>query len=498
MKSSLVILYHREPYDEVKIDGKIRYVEKKSPNGIVPTLKSFFLNAEQGTWVAWKQVTAKQQETFEERVTVEGGNDNCVVRRIALTPDQVKNFYHITSKEAFWPILHSFPWQFTYDSSDWENFKRINQMFADAACEEAADDALVWVHDYNLWLAPYYIRQKKPNVKIAFFHHTPFPSADIFNILPWREAIIDSLLCCDLCGFHIPRYVENFVSAARSIRGVEIVRRVPVDSAFTAVGTALAEPELTTQIRYQGRIVNLDAFPVGTNPELISSIVSRPEIKERVQQIRAELGGNTLIVAAGRVDYVKGTREMLLCYERLLDRRPELRGKVNLVVTAAKPAEGMRVYRNAQTQIEQLAGKINGRFAKLNWTPIILFTQPVPFEELIAFYRAADIAWITPLRDGLNLVAKEYVVAHQGQDGALVLSEFTGAAVELPDAILTNPYSSTRMDECIDAALDMSPEEQQQRMSSLLKAIQRYDVQQWANHLFREAQAAAVREPVLV
>jgi glucosylglycerol-phosphate synthase len=305
-------------------------------------------------------------------------------------------------------------------------------------------------------------------------------------------------LCCDLCGFHIPRYVENFVSAARSIRGVEIVRRVPVDSAFTAVGTALAEPELTTQIRYQGRIVNLDAFPVGTNPELISSIVSRPEIKERVQQIRAELGGNTLIVAAGRVDYVKGTREMLLCYERLLDRRPELRGKVNLVVTAAKPAEGMRVYRNAQTQIEQLAGKINGRFAKLNWTPIILFTQPVPFEELIAFYRAADIAWITPLRDGLNLVAKEYVVAHQGQDGALVLSEFTGAAVELPDAILTNPYSSTRMDECIDAALDMSPEEQQQRMSSLLKAIQRYDVQQWANHLFREAQAAAVREPVLV
>ncbi|MGP1383534.1 MAG: glucosylglycerol-phosphate synthase [Thainema sp.] len=502
MKSSLVILYHREPYDEVKIDGKVRYVDKKSPNGIVPTLKSFFLNSDQGTWVAWKQVNAKQQTNFQERVQVEGGNDGCIVRRIPLSADQVKNFYHITSKEAFWPILHSFPWQFTYDSSDWENFKHINEMFAEAACEDAADDALIWVHDYNLWLAPYFIRQRMPNVKIAFFHHTPFPSSDIFNILPWREAIVDSLLCCDLVGFHIPRYVQNFVDVARSLRGTKTITQKPVDKAFTPFGTALAEPELTTQIEHNGRIVNLDAFPVGTNPELIRSIVERPEVQKRVTEIREELNGNKLIISAGRVDYVKGTREMLLCYERLLERRPEVQGKINLLVTAAKPAEGMRVYRNAQAQIEQLVGKINGRFAKLNWTPILLFTKPLPFDELMACYAAADIAWITPLRDGLNLVAKEYVVAHKGKDGVLILSEFTGAAVELPDAVLTNPYSSTRMDESIDQALDMSSEEQQERNGKLLHAIQRYDVQQWANHLFREAQAASDRaqqsEPVLV
>jgi glucosylglycerol-phosphate synthase len=258
-KSSLVILYHREPYDEVRENGKLVYREKKSPNGIVPTLKSFFAEAEASTWVAWKQVSSKHQQAFQERMTLEGGNENCVVRRIPLTADQVKNFYHITSKEAFWPILHSFPGKFTYDSSDWENFREINQKFAEVACEDAAEDALIWIHDYNLWLAPYYIRQKMPHVKIAFFHHTPFPAADVFNILPWREAIIDSLLCCDLCGFHIPRYVENFVAAARSVRRIQIVNRQPVDeSVFTGVGTALAEPEITTQISYQGRVVNLN------------------------------------------------------------------------------------------------------------------------------------------------------------------------------------------------------------------------------------------------
>lgn len=493
MKSSLVILYHREPYDEVEENGKIYYREKKSPNGIVPTLKSFFSNADQSTWVAWKQVKPKESDGFEERVTMEGGSDSCVVRRIPLNAEQVKNFYYITSKEAFWPILHSFPEHFTYDSSDWENFQNINRLFAEAACEDAADDALIWIHDYNLWLAPSYIREKMPNVKIAFFHHTPFPAADVFNILHWRNAIIDSLLCCDLCGFHIPRYVQNFVSAARSCREVEVIETMPVPNAFTKVGTALAEPEMTTKLRYKGRIVNIDAFPVGTNPKNIRETVLTADITDRVKEIREQIGDNKLIVSAGRVDYVKGAKEMLQCFERLLERKPELVGKVNLVMTAVKANAGMRVYVEAQQTIEQLVGQINGRFSSLGWTPIVLFTEPLPQEDLMALYKTADICWICPLRDGLNLVAKEYVAAHGGEDGVLILSEFTGSAVELPDALLTNPYSSTRMDECIDAALVMSPEEQKQRMAKLYKAICRYDVQQWANHLFREAKATSVQ-----
>jgi len=487
VKSSLVILYHREPYDEVVEDGKTVYKEKKSPNGILPTIKSVFASAEQSTWIAWKQINAKTKKTFQERMSFEG-NDNGTVRRIPLTAQQVKDFYFVTSKEAFWPILHSFPWQFTYESSDWDNFKAINKMFADAACEDAADDALIWIHDYNLWLAPYFIRQQRPNAKIIFFHHTSFPGPDAFNVLPWREEIVESLLCCDVVGFHIPRYVENFVAIAEGISEIEIVKREPVAKEFTPRGTALATPEMTSQLRYKGRIVNLGAFPVGTNPKGIREIVEREKVQQRVAEMREEMGGaQTLIVSAGRVDYVKGTKEMLLCYERLLTRRPELIGKVNFVVALAKAAEGMRIYRNAQSEIERLVGKINGRFAKLSWTPILLFTSPLPLEEILALYAAADIAWITPLRDGLNLVAKEFVVAKGGKDGVLVFSEFAGAAVELPDAVLTNPYADSTMDESIDEALAMPLEEQKERMTRMYESIQAYDVDRWSKELLGAA-----------
>lgn len=485
MKSSLVILYHREPHDEVVKDGKIHYVRKKSPNGIVPTLKSFFADVNQGTWIAWKQLNKKQQASFEPTITIEG-EANYNVRRIPLNAQQVKDFYHITSKEAFWPILHSFPSNFTSGSTDWENFCNINRLFAEAACEEAADDALIWVHDYNLWLAPQYIREQKPDAKIAFFHHTPFPSVDVFNILPWRDAIIESLLKCDIVGFHIPRYSENFVNVARSIKPVEIVKKVPVDGHMTPMGVALAEPEVTTQLSYKGQIVNIDTFPVGSNPQHILSVVKKPETEERVNQIKEELQGKKLIIAAGRVDYVKGNQEMLEAYERLLKRRPDLHGKVSFIMTCVQAAAGMRIYKTAQSTIEQLAGKINGRFGRLDWMPIRLFTQALSFEDLIAYYNAADICWTTPLRDGLNLVAKEYVIAKEGKDGVLVLSEFVGAAVELPEAILTNPYSVNLMDTAIEQALEMSDEEQAQRMQKMYETVTTYDVKYWADRLLEQ------------
>lgn len=488
-RSSLVILYHREPYDEVVENGKTVYKEKKSPNGILPTLKRFFANAEQSTWIAWKQVKPKERSKFQSRMTFEGLGDRCVVERIPLEENQVKDFYHITSKEAFWPILHSFPWQFSYGSSNWENFRNINRLFAEAAIEAAADDALIWIHDYNLWLAPYYIREKVPNAKIVFFHHTPFPSADVFNVLPWREEIVDSLLCCDVCGFHIPRYVENFVGVARSSRPVKILKKEPVPEHFVPTGVALAEPEMVTQLEYRGRTVHLSASPVGTDPDHLRELAKAEEVHTKTQEIRQQVAENgKLILTAGRVDYVKGTKELLHCFERLLERRPELHGSVNLIVAAAAPATGMRVYKDAKRDIEALVGKINGRFAQLNWTPIVLFTSGLPQSELLALFKAADIAWVTPLRDGLNLVAKEYVVVHGDQDGVLILSEFVGAAVELPDALLTNPYSSQQMDQALDQALAMDKDEQHKRMARMTTSIDKFDVQWWAEDLLKDAQ----------
>ncbi len=487
--SSLVILYHREPYDEVVENGKLVYREKKSPNGILPTLKRFFANAEQSTWIAWKEVMPETQADFQTTMTFEGLGDRCVIRRIPLLAEQVKDFYHITSKEAFWPILHSFPWQFEYGSSNWENFRNINRLFAESAVEAAADDALIWIHDYNLWLAPYFIRERLPKARIVFFHHTPFPSADIFNILPWREEIVDSLLCCDVCGFHIPRYVENFVGVARSSRPIKILRQETVPPSFVSTGMALAEPVMTTQLEYKGRIVHLSASPVGIDPGHLRTLAARLEVVEKAAEIRAQAGDSKLILSAGRVDYVKGTKELLHCFGRLLERRPELHGSVNLVVAAAAPAAGMRVYQDAKSDIEQLVGQINGRFAKLNWTPIVLFTSGLPQDDLLALFKAADIAWVTPLRDGLNLVAKEYVVVHGQQDGVLILSEFVGAAVELPDALLTNPYSSQKMDQAIDQALAMPPDEQATRMAKMTASIDQFDVQWWAEDLLKDPES---------
>ncbi|MGB0560506.1 MAG: glucosylglycerol-phosphate synthase [Spirulinaceae cyanobacterium] len=493
MKSSLVILYHREPYDEVIENGQVHYRRKKSPNGIMPTLKSFFAHVNYGTWIAWKQVTADQKTDFQSRVTVEDEN-NYSVFRIPLTAQQVQDFYHITSKEAFWPILHSFPWHFDDSSANWENFQTINRLFAEAACEEAADDALIWVHDYNLWLAPYYIRQLKPQAKIAFFHHTPFPSVDAFNVIPWRRQIVESLLNCDIVGFHIPRYSENFVNVARSVAEIEVLQREAPPEHMTRIGTALAEPDMVTKLRYQGRTVNIDAFPVGTDPERIQNTLNQEAALARYAEMKEQLGDRKLIMAAGRIDYVKGNKEMLLAYERLLERRPEVHGKVTFLVSCVRSARGMRVYQTAQEEIEQLTGQINGRFAKLGWQPVTLYTEPLSFIDLMCYYKLTDICWTTPLRDGLNLVAKEYVVAREGQAGVLVLSEFVGAAVELPEAILTNPYSDAQMDSAIDQALAMPVAEQKERIAKLYETVTTYDVKYWGDRLLKKFQALQTPE----
>ncbi len=485
MKSDLVIVYHRQPLEEVIQDGQTVYRPHSSPNGIVPTLKSFFAEIDRGAWVAWTQVKAKQLATFQQVVTVSDSVGEYNVSRLPLTPEEVKSFYSVTSKEALWPILHSFPETYDYEPVDWPTYREVNWRFAEAAAAQAADDALIWVHDYNLWLVPAYLRKLKPNARIAFFHHTPFPAADVFNVLPWRAEIMESLLQCDLVGFHIPRYAANFVGAARTLFDVKIDEVTQTEAGMSPTGMALSEPEVPTRISHAGHKVNIDAFPVGTNADYIEEVVERPETDAQIEEIQQTLNGRRLIVSVGRTDYTKGTREMLAAYERLLERRPELRDKITLMVTSVSANPHMAVYRKAQRQIEALVGRINGRYGNFGWQPIILFTTAIPFEKLIAYYRAADVCWIAPLRDGLNLVAKEFCAARPDEKGVLVLSEFTGAAVELPNAVLTNPYSDRSMDAAIDQALDMGEEEQQARMKRLRASVRHYDIAHWSQHVMQ-------------
>jgi glucosylglycerol-phosphate synthase len=483
MASSLVIVYHRQPYEEYSEGGQTVLRENKSPNGIVPALKGFIGQVDRASWVAWKKAPTGKAAKFERRITVNDSYGSYEVVRLPLTAEQISQFYHVVSKEALWPILNSFPSLYSTENCQWSVFREVNRLFAQAACAEAAPGAVIWVHDYNLWLVPGFVRQMRPDVKIAFFHHTPFPAPDVFNILPWRDEILASLLDCDLVGFHVPRYARNFAALVQSLRKtVGLVERA-VEPELQATGTALSEPVTPVSITVGGRTIRIDASPIGTHADLIRSTVQKPDNLARVAHIRREMSGQTTIVSIGRVDYAKGTREMLLAFERLLARRPELHGKVRLLVTAVAAADGMRVYKRAQQNIEQLVGRINGHHGSLTWTPILLSTTPMPFEETLSYYRAADICWITPLRDGLNLVAKEFIAAHVNESGVLVLSEFAGAAVELQDAVLVNPYSISQMDDAIDRALDMPRDEQRERMQRMDALIQRYDITHWTHHV---------------
>ncbi|MEL6679654.1 MAG: trehalose-6-phosphate synthase, partial [Pseudomonadota bacterium] len=362
---------------------------------------------------------------------------------------------------------------------DWNNFRDVNQRFAEAAAKEAAMNAVVWVHDYNLWLVPGYLRQMRPDVRIAFFHHTPFPAADVFNVLPWRKEIVKSLLACDDVGFHIPRYAANFVSVARSLFDVDVSERMQVPDKWISEGTALTERVTPTHIGVDGREVAISVSPVGVDTDFIQQRAGSVETQARLAEIREEIGDLKLVLSVGRTDYTKGGVQQLESFERLLESQPQLKGKVRLMHVSVAANRNMTAYEEIQNDIEQTAGRINGRFGSLEWQPVALISRPIPFEQLVAYYRAADVAWITPLADGMNLVCKEFVASRTDDDGVLVLSEFAGAAVELGDAVIANPFSHKSMDLAILSALEMPVDQRTARMAALRRAVLSNSIGNW-------------------
>ncbi len=502
MKSDLVIVYHRAPYEEREEDGEVVLREHGSPNGIVPTLKALLGRMDRGAWIAWKEAEDPAHPDFERVVEISDSYGTYAVTRLPLTAEQVRSFYHVTSKEAFWPILHGFKERYNYDPVDWPTFRSVNWAFAEAAAEEASDDAVVWVHDYNLWLVPGYLRQLKPSVKIAFFHHTPFPAADMFNVLPWRKEIVDSLLACDSIGFHIPRYTQNFVSTAHSLTRARLAEDMETSPCMAREGTALSEVFTPLALSVDDRTVHLDTNPVGVNFDYIEELAAAPAVTEKVEAIRAGLDGGQLILSVSRTDYTKGNIQQLEAIQRLLQRRPELHGKVRFMLVSVGANRAMSAYEDIQQRIEELTGHINGAFGSFEWQPVSLISTAIPLPELVAYYRAADVAAITPLADGLNLVASEFCAA-QGADGkgVLILSEFAGAAVLLEGAIPVNPFSHAHMDKALDQALAMPEEEARGRMGLLRGSARRFTLESWAEAtrrhfaMLREGPAPQGRTP---
>jgi len=480
--AELVMVYHRLPYDEIVEDGVTLRRRPKSPNGIMPTLLSFFEAGRKGAWVAWSQQDSRAPAGFEPHAAIDAGRyPHLKAARIALTADDIDQFYKKFSKEAFWPIIFSFPDKAEFRQDHWERFLEVNRLFAEQTAREAAPGATAWIHDYNLWMVPAFLRPLRPDLTIAFFHHTAFPSSDVFNILPWRGEIIGSLLQCDYVGFHVPRYIENFVDAARSCAPVVAVDDAPCAPRFLTFGCALGVDRMHTAIEVGGRRVALGAHPVGTNVALIRELVASDDVQRQIAEIDGYLAGRTGIVSIERLDYVKGSLEKLQAYERMLEQHPELLGKVTLLNIITPAASGMEIYDSLREELDRIVGRINGRFSTLDWVPVRYFYRSLPFEEVVAHYAACGIAWITPLRDGLNLVAKEYVATRHaaGRPGVLVLSEFAGAAVELHGALLVNPYDANAMSATLYQALTMGADEIAYRAGRMAMIVGEHDVARW-------------------
>ena len=494
MASDFIVLSHREPYAEVETETGP--VLKRKTNGVFTTLDSV-MRTKRGTWIAWKE--KGEGDEWPERISVPSEDDpaSYSVRRLPLSPEQAESFYYDFTSTALWPVLFSLLDKARFTQAAWETYRHVNEQFAEATCEEAAPGALVWVNDFHLMLAPKLIKQKRPDVTIALFLHTTFPPPDIFGVIPWREELLDGLLHLDLIGFHIPSYACNFADTAE--RFMEATPTAVARTDLIPHGPAVAVPRYPLTLRYGDHDVGIGVYPVGVDVDYFTDLAQAPETRQRREEIRARTGASTLILSAERLDYVKGVLERLECFERYLQRHPERHGDVSFVQIAVPTRTGMEEFQAMRRLTEEAVGRINGSFGTMDWQPVIHFYGAFDREELVAFYTAADVAWVTPLRDGLNLVVKEYIACSLGGDGVVILSEFAGAAAELSGVILTNPYSPDDMDQALETALNLAPGERVARMLTMRDRVLTHDIHRWSRRFLSDAErVSAARDRMVV
>ncbi|MGH7475570.1 MAG: alpha,alpha-trehalose-phosphate synthase (UDP-forming) [Longimicrobiales bacterium] len=483
MASDFIVLSHREPYEEIQTESGIE--RRRKTNGVFTTLDSV-MRRRRGTWIAWKE--RGPDVAFDDVIHVPSAEDpeSYRVHRIGLDPDEARRFYYDFTSTAIWPVLFSLLDRARFTQESWETYQRVNHIFAEVACEEAAEGALVWVNDFHLMLTPKLIKRRRPDLTVALFLHTTFPPPDVFAVIPWRRELLDGLLHLDLMGFHIPSYVLNFANTVERFMGATPSAVARTD--LIAEGPAVAVPRYPLAVQYGDHLVALGVYPVGVDVQYFADVAQRPATRERAAEIRQRTGAKKVILSAERLDYVKGALERLECFERFLERHPERHGDVSFVQIAVPTRTGMEEFQTMRRSAEEAVGRINGRFGTMGWQPVIHFYGSFDRDELVAFYVTADVAWVTPLRDGMNLVAKEYIASRVGGDGVVILSEFAGAAAELAQVILTNPYSPDDMDRALDEALSLSPGERTGRMLALRERVIGYDVHEWSRRFLQDAE----------
>ena len=447
-----MVVSNRGPYRHETSRGRERWV--RAAGGLVTALDPV-LQKRGGVWVS-----AKPAKDFDS-VTVPTPHLDYDLAHVSLKRPDQRGFYEGISNAVLWPLLHGFEPTIQVGEAPWSSYVSANQAFADTASSTSSSGDVFWIQDYHLMLVPGLLRAKRSRARIGWFCHIPWPPPDTFGILPWREEILEGLLGADVLGFHLPEYAEHFRECVNRFTACRV----------SSDGT----------IQYRSRKVRTIAAPIGIPVDELQALALDPDVAREVERIKETMGNRKLLLGVDRLDYTKGIPDRLAAFERLLKKERNARTKYALIQVMVPSRTDVKAYADLKEEIDRMVGDINGRFAETGRVPVHYLYRNLSQRALFAHYRAADVALVTPLRDGMNLVAHEYAAARMDEDGVLVLSEFAGAAKHLKGAMLVNPYDVESTASAIQRALSMKPAEKKKRMRALRSAVMSLDVHRWAD-----------------
>jgi trehalose 6-phosphate synthase len=451
----LVVVSNRSPYLACRLNDNTRFVP--ALGGVAGALRQV-LSKMGGTWVGWDGAFNNEKIlpdlSFQPK--------KYAMRYVRLSPKEVRDYYLGFSNQVLWPICHTFTEKSRFEPNHWSAYQQVNLKFAQATLRELNQETVVWIHDYHLALVPNMLRMSTKKLPIGFFWHIPFPDLETFKELPNAHDIVAGLLASDLIGFHTEAYVNNFLHAAERLLNCKV-------------------DWIAARIEYRSRVVSVIVHPLGVDTGHFESLAADPATKDAAQKIRSWIGSHFLVISVDRVDYTKGLCERLAGIDRFFEWWPEFRGRMSLLQIAAPSRETIPEYHRLNAELKAASERINTRHGQGQWKPIYHVDFAVPLRDIVTCYRAADLALVTPLRDGMNLVSKEFVASQSGKHSALVLSRYAGAADMLgEDAVLIDPTNPENIAFGIRKALDLSDFERALRMKRLLRKVTRYNLHWWA------------------
>lgn len=450
--SKTIIVSNRLPVRVENSDSGLEFIT--SEGGLATGLGSIYKQGN-NLWVGWPGISGESEDQKSE---INSGLKKNNMHGVFLTEYDIEAYYEGFSNETLWPNFHYFNQYTQYNEEHWQAYQDVNQKFADEVLQLIAPNDTIWVHDYQLLLLPSLIREKQPDIKIGFFLHIPFPSYESFRRLPWRRELLHGMLGADFLGFHTYDDMRHFMSSVNRLAG------------FGGENG---------QINFGNRKVLADALPMGIDYKKYESLADHEETLEREDRYRKSIGNQRLLLSIDRLDYSKGIPQRLIAFESFLEKYPDYKGEISLLMVVVPSRDNVGKYKELKEEVDLLVGKINGKYSRIDWRPIHYFYRSFPPNALSAFYRMADVGLVTPLRDGMNLVCKEFIASKLDKKGVLILSEMVGASKELSDAILVNPNDNNAIVDAIYEALNMSSDEQKRRLEVMQTSLQRYNIHHW-------------------